>query len=275
MATWPLVTHGNVVASTIKPPPFAAFTNALPDHRIYTDGMYRLGINQALGGNFSAAEETAQALDVFRREHADATASARAFAIRVVIASQQGDMAKARQLKNRVTFGRRDAGVIAHWGAFWAQLLMQEGEFRDAARAYQELMNSTQDPAQRAAVILGAGQALAADGQQQEAMLVLTQLDALPWGSPQQRTQARWLAGQIRFDVAQSLLTSDKEKTVEFAQAEQAEARRMIELVANSKADAPEAIAAAQAWVAANPAPEDEAVEDSAEGEDVAETATP
>ena len=98
--------------------------------------------------------------------------------------------------------------------------------------------------------------------------MMFLQLDALPFGSPKQRTEARWLASQLRFQLAADRLDSEKERVVDFAMAEQEEARRLIELVSKSTVDLPEVISAAQQWMADNPAPE-------AEGEDAEEQAEP
>lgn len=219
---------------------FGTLVDTIPDHRLATDALYRLGINLAQAEDYAGAQAAADRLETRYQEERDRGAQQRARAVETAIAANQGDMDDAIRLSRRVTLGNRDGDTYLHWGEFWADLLMGQERYADAANAYNRLLrNSDADPVATAGLNLGYGIALAKDGVRDQALTALMRLDALPYGSPSQRLQARYWIGRLLWDLSQANADNERERVARFAADAVERARRMLQSVAHATLDHP------------------------------------
>lgn len=216
---------------------YAAFVEALPEHRWYSDMLYRQGLALSRAGDSAGAQALADMLEARYKdpEIRDRSSQTRAFAVRTAAAAMAGDMSEATAQSRRVSLTERDGATYYHWTEFWAGLLMQEEEFAEAAGVYERVLESGNvDPSRAAGLALGMGLALAQDDEPDQALAVLTRLDALPYGSPNQRLEARFWIGKLMFETASERLGSDRDQVVEFAQQQIDDARQMLTGVIDS-----------------------------------------
>ena len=217
----------------------AAFGNVasnFPKHRLAFDAFYRQGINQARSKDSAGAKATAAALEAIGEEERNRQAKNRAQAITVAVAASEGKMEDATSLARRVTFSARDGLTNLHWNQYWAGVLMERGEYAEAVSVYERLLATSGDvdPAETAALSLGHGIALAKDGKPDRALSALMRLDALPYGSPEQRLEARFWIGKLMWELAQERRNHEREVVAEFATASITESRRLLEAVVAS-----------------------------------------
>lgn len=214
---------------------FGRLVESLPEHRFVADAAYRQGINLARAGEAEAAVAVADFLEQYAKDTRERSATQRANAIRTAIAALRGDIDEAQSLSRKVTLSSRDGETYLHWGQFWADFLMQRERYADAASTYGRLLeNAEVDPVDTATLSLGYGIALAKDNNRDRALTALMRLDALPYGSPEQRLEARYWIGRLMWELAQERRESDRDRVAAFAEASIVEARRMLESVAQS-----------------------------------------
>ncbi|MDA3962372.1 MAG: hypothetical protein PF961_16415 [Planctomycetota bacterium] len=214
---------------------FANFVENLIEHRMYADALYRQGINLARTGDYAGAEASAAALDALYETSRNRGDQQRGAAIRAAIEALKGNMDEAISLARRVTLGKRDGDTYLHWGEFWAGHLSSQQQYADAASAYNRLLeNSEADPAATAGLSLGYGLALALDGSRDRALTVLMRLDALPYGSPEQRLIARFWIGKLMWELAEERKGNERERVATFAQEMVVQARRTLESVVSA-----------------------------------------
>lgn len=254
---------------------FGRIVESLPEHRFVADAAYRQGINLARTGDYEGAAALVTFLENYAKETRERSATQRANAIKCAIAALKGDVEEAQSLSRKVTIGQRDGDTYLHWGQFWAGYLAERELYADAAAAYGRLLqNADVDPADTATLSLGMGVALAKDGNRDRALTSLMRLDALPYGSPEQRLEARFWIGRLLWELAQERQESDRDRVVDFANASVVESRRLLEAVVASTLSSP-VKSEAEALLEVIPGGEEEAAEGEGEGDAPAEGAAP
>lgn len=222
---------------------FARFVadESLQKHRWFQDALYFQGVNLA---RVRQAEEARAVKDQLLKlaeqykgggnRNLGNRCEARGKAIEAALAVVDGDMREAVKLAKRIVWNREDADINFHWGSFWAGFLREEGEFAAAAEEYRRLLDIVEEAHQRAVLSLGYGICLKEAGKLEQAQFELLKLDALPYGSPEERLQARYYAGVAKWELSQRLIKDPKEKRQEFGHSEAREARRMLKAAAAS-----------------------------------------
>ena len=214
---------------------YGEFTSSLPEHSLYTDALYRQGLALARAGKGGEAAPLVETLNTIAKERRDRGAETRANAVLTAVAGESGDVGEASQLARKVAFSPRDGDVLFHWGDYWASFLLNQQEYDQAAREYKKLLSLVQgQPAVTASLSLGYGIALAKDDQKYKALMAMMNLDALPYGSPEQRLEARYWIGRLKWETAQENIDKPDERLAEFAKGQQAEARELLKEVADA-----------------------------------------
>jgi len=103
---------------------------------------------------------------------------------------------------------------------------------KEAAKIYREILTGLgNDPSRQAQVSLGLGLCLM-DNDRQGALIELLKLDALPFGSADQKCEARFNAGRLLWDEAQALKAgadfAKDERRVAFAKDTERTARLIV-----------------------------------------------
>jgi hypothetical protein len=110
---------------------------------------------------------------------------------------------------------------------------------KEAASIYREILSGIRnDPARQAQISLGLGLTLM-ENDKQSALVELLKLDVLPYGSPDQKCEARYNAGRLLWDEAQAIKSNAEamkdERKVLFV----TETERAARLVVNAAAEGP------------------------------------
>ena len=221
---------------------FGSLAAAYPEHRFWTDALYRQGINLARTQN-PEAQGVIDALLNFRvgNPAVGRGPEFRANAIKAVMVAQAGKVSDARRLANSVALTPRDGDTWFHWGSFWASFLYDQGEFRDAAQQYQRMLSQVDDnPAQRAQLSLGLGVSLAqGGGDKASALMELLKLDTLPYGSSAQRCEAQYWAGRLLVEEGQANRDNEDDRIASFAKVQYERGMVLLAAAAGSISDHP------------------------------------
>jgi tetratricopeptide (TPR) repeat protein len=221
---------------------FGTLCATYPEHRFWMDAKYRQGIALAQAGKDAEAKACMDDLKEYRANNPNSGRGPelRSSAIETVIAAVGGDVRGAKGLARKVAFRPSDGDTWFHWGTFWAGWLRAQGEFRDAAREYERMLPQLAgDPAKQAKVSLGFGICLANDGQKEAALLELLKLDALPYGSPEERCEAQYWAGRLMWETGSEKKDDPDAKVNEFANQKLKSARALLAAAASSISDSP------------------------------------
>lgn len=184
-----------------------ASTPPIPAHRLWLDGKYRQGMALALAKSTPEATKIADELETLGKKATVLGAEARANAIRSAMAAADGNLNNFVSFMKKVTFRAFDEREVwFHYKMFCAETLrngFKKG--KDAASIYREILSGLgNDPARQAQCSLGLGLCLV-DNDRQGALIELLKLDVLPYGSPDQKCEARFNAGQLLWAEAQSI----------------------------------------------------------------------
>lgn len=169
-----------------------------PAHRLAMDAQYRQGF--ALARDKKDAEATAIATALAEKAKAERIpgADARAKAIKAVLAYNAGDGEGLKKEGRAAIFGGDDAEAAVQFGTFFAEALRQLGKLREAKSEYERLLGlEGTDPANRVPLQLGLARTLLDDNDSAGALVILTGIDALPYGTIDQQCETRYLIGKI------------------------------------------------------------------------------
>lgn len=234
----------------------------LRGNRWYMDGLYRQGVALARQQKVEQAQALLKSLQDYAAEFGkdDRTvknkAEARARALHCALVAAANKFDEAVEASRKIAAPPDDADFEFHWGNFWAGFLRENRRWADAAKEYQSLLTRVKDPASRAVLNLGRGICLAEQGDQERALLELLKLDALPYGSPEQRLEASFYAGRILWDLSQKQAGSSDETKRIFAQQMARDARSMITAVIDAPIDSPYKAKAAEFQATLPPDPD-------------------
>ena len=179
---------------------FVAVIEGVPEHKIYQDAAYRAGVALARSDRSDKAQEIADALVVYGRDVGGKGAKLRADAIGAAIALAQGDFRGADKMARTANRMRYKNGPEAwyHWNQLWTAALLEKGDADAAVNRYTEMFNVLSvDPVRRSTVCLQLAQALIEKGDDMGALVYLSYLDSLPFGTQAERTVAAYQAGRI------------------------------------------------------------------------------
>ncbi|MBA3845848.1 MAG: hypothetical protein H0X45_04310 [Planctomycetes bacterium] len=215
---------------------FAKLAN-YPKHRLWLDGTYRYGFCLALAKKETEALKVADELQAFGKKESVAQADVRANAIRAAVAAAKGDVTKLSENQGRARFSAvSEPEEWFHFAIFYADSLRRLGKVKDAAMEFRAITGQLEnDPSKKAQASFGYGQCLV-ETDKQAALVELLKLDALPYGSPSQKCDARYLAGKLLWEEAKA--GSGDAKAAAFHKANSKTARTLLTAAAESTANA-------------------------------------
>lgn len=253
---------------------FEAVSKSFPTHPLGIDALYRGGFAQALAGNSAAALKVADALAEQAKKAGGTGAEARANAIRAAAAYAAKDPVKLMEFAKKATFRQFDDPELwFHFGMFHANALRTLKKSKEAELEYRKLVNNLDDdPGKRTQASLGLGICMI-EADRQGAILELLSLDALPYGSPSQKCEARYQAGKLMWEEAAAAKAAGTTKDADFLKNLERNARSLLSSAANAAIDHPSKDSAKAYLDKIGPDPDEKKAEDAAApaaGEDAA-----
>jgi tetratricopeptide (TPR) repeat protein len=222
---------------------FQGVVAGFPKHRLFLDAMYRLGMNQAWAKD-AGATKTADDLSSLAKGTIGQPAESRANAIRAAIAFAGGNQQKFDEYAKKTVLRASDEpDTWFHFTLWQADTYRLTGKAKDAARTIDGMLPQLDaDPARKAQALGIKGLALI-ESDPQGALVELIKLDVLPFGSEEQRCEARFQAGKLMLNEAKTLAASpdtakDERKTAFVAELK-ATARMLLQASADSLTSSP------------------------------------
>jgi hypothetical protein len=212
----------------------------IPAHRLWLDAKYRMGMAQAQAKD-PAAEKTAAELEEFSKKENLSAAQSRANAIRAAIFAVEGNPTKFSEFMKKATLRSIDEpDAWFHFKLFCADSLrLSLKKSKDAAQIYREILNGlVDDPTRQAQISLGLGLTMM-ENDKEGALAELLKLDVLPYGSPDQKCEARFHAGRMLWESAQAIKANAEAMKDERKAAFVKETERAARLVVTAAADGP------------------------------------
>jgi hypothetical protein len=226
--------------------PFSQVGNML-DHRMSLDGKYRHGFALALAGKAAEANKIADELTAKGKDVLGAESRANAIRCANEYVNKQYDKMKDLRMRSNFRY-LEEPETWFHFGMFYADALRAQGKAADAKSDYVSIANSldlmtpgkdavARDSTNRARIALGIGLCLV-ETDRASAVVELVKLDALPYGSIDQKCEARYHAGKIMWEDAQAQRKSGDfgrdAKKAEFVKDLEKNARLLLNASANS-----------------------------------------
>jgi hypothetical protein len=182
----------------------AALTTA-PKHRLVLDITYRRGMNLAWAKD-AAATKAADDLSSLAKGTVGQPAESRASAIRSAMAFAAGNQAKFDEFAKKAVLRSADEpDAWFHFNLWLAESYRTTGKAKDAARIIDSMLPVLDGDASRKAQALGVKGMALIETDPQSALIELLKLDALPFGSEEQRCESRLQAGKLMLAEAKAL----------------------------------------------------------------------
>jgi len=218
-----------------------AFQTALtsaPKHRLVLDATYRMGMNQAWAKN-PAAAKTVDELSLLSKGTIGQPAESRANAVRAAIALVAGNNLKFDEYAKKAVLRPTDEpDAWFHFNLWLADAYRTTGKSKDASRIIDSMLPTLDaDPARKAQALGIKGLALM-ETDPQAAMVEMLKLDVLPFGSEEQRCEARMNAGKLMLVEAKTLAanpdTAKDERKSAFVKELERGARMLLQAASDS-----------------------------------------
>lgn len=218
-----------------------------PKHPLWLDARYRQGLCLARmgGASLDEAKKLIEAIKAYGKEYGLivglSAVSYRSNAIEAAIQVAEAKVDDAQLTATRVQFQPgSDKENLIHWKRYWANFLLEKDQKR-ALEAFKELEALVaSDPAAAATCAIGYARALAETGQRAAAIVQFSLLDALPYGSADQRCIAQYHLGRLLIDMADALQKADPDKSGEQVTNNRLQAISALKACANAPSNRPE-----------------------------------
>jgi hypothetical protein len=229
---------------------FALVIDKAPAHPLAFDARYRLGMAYAMNkATADKADEVAKKLEEDAKGKGGQQANVRASAIRAALGLLKGDDGEVRRQVSRASFNPElERGTWLHFNLFMADALLASNKGKEAVQIYDRMLPAlANDPAAAARVHLGIGLSKV-ENDRLGAIAELLTLDALPYGSPDQKCEARYQAGRLLWAEVQAMpkAAADDERKAAFAKDSIFTARILLQAAANSTSKHPSKAQAAE-----------------------------
>lgn len=217
---------------------FQAALTAAPKHRLALDAKYRLGMNLAWAKDPEAAKVVDE-LSVLSKGTTGQPAESRANAIRAAIALNAGNVMKFDEFSKKAVLRPTDEpDAWFHFNLWVAEAYRKAGKAKEAARIVDSMLPALDaDPARKAQALGIKGLALI-EIDPQAALIELLKLDVLPFGSEDQRCEARFHAGKLMLAESKALAanpdTAKDERKSAFVKELDRGARTLLEAASDS-----------------------------------------
>lgn len=215
---------------------FARAGAVRPDHRLTLEAKYRQGFALARAKQDAPAAKIAGELEKVAKDTRNAGADLRSHAIRAALAFNAGSADALKKSGNLANFNQRDdKDAFLQFGIFYADALRQLKQLRDAKIQYQRLLDADLDPAEKTALALGFAKVQLEDDKS-GALATLLRLDALPYGSSDQKCEIRYLAGKLLAEEVKAARATPptEEAAQQFAKDQERTARLLLAAASSS-----------------------------------------
>lgn len=232
---------------------FMLVASKFPKHPLALDARYRLGMALALAKD-PKVEEVAKALEADSKDiRIGQMANVRAAAVRAAMSLAAGPSGATEMRRHaaKASFSpENERAVWLHFNLVVADALRAQGQGKDAAAIYERMLPAlAEDPANAARVHLGMGLSRM-EADKQGAIIEFLHLDALPFGSPDQKCEARFHAGRLLFEEHQRMekdpATAGNESKAAFSAGNLATARLLLQAAADAVGSHPAKAQAAE-----------------------------
>lgn len=229
---------------------FATVIEKAPAHPLAFDARYRLGMAYAMDkATADKADAIAKKLEEDAKGKGGQQANVRASAIRAALGLLKGDDAEVRRQVSRSSFNPElERASWLHFNLFMADALRAANKGKEAVQIYERMLPAlVNDPAAAARIHLGIGLGKV-ETDRLGAIAELLTLDALPYGSPDQKCEARYQAGRLLWAEVQAMpkeAAADERKAA-FAKDSLFTARILLQAAANSTSSHPSKAQAAE-----------------------------
>jgi hypothetical protein len=210
-------------------------------NRQWLDTKYHLGMAHAQNKDAANAGKVADELEAQGKKEGLSAAESRAFAIRAAMAAAEGNVSKFTEFMKKSSIRAfEEKEVWFHFKLYCAETYRTVfKKSKDAVSIYREILNGLgNDPARQAQIALGLGLTMA-ETDKQGALVELVKLDVMPYGSPDQKCEARYVAGRLLWDEAQAIKTNPEAMKDENRASFAKEMERSARLVISAAADGP------------------------------------
>lgn len=214
-------------------------------NRQWLDTKYHLGMAHAQNKDAVNAGKVADELEAQGKKEGLSAAESRAFAIRSAIAAAEGNVNKFTEFMKKSSIRAfEEKEVWFHFKLYCAETYRTVfKKSKEAVSIYREILNGLgNDPARQAQIALGLGLTMA-ETDKQGALVELVKLDVMPYGSPDQKCEARYVAGRLLWDEAQAIKNNPEsmrdESRASFAKEMERSARFVIAAAADGPAKNP------------------------------------
>jgi hypothetical protein len=223
-----------------KPIRFTTDDDTNPRHRLWQDACYREGVALAEAGDAAGAGKIADGLLTYSKLTNSVNPSGaenRSAAIKAAIAAQAGDIAGLQNAMVHVNFqSSDDPDVWFHFNIFMAGADVALKKPSDALDILQAMAGDdylVRNPSRKAEVEILQGDCLFSTDPQ-AALIDLLRIDAMPYGSEDQRCQACAEAGELLADQAATLKDAKQDTQVSFHKELVRTARLLLQSAAGS-----------------------------------------
>jgi hypothetical protein len=212
---------------------FAAVATDFPKHRLALDAQYRAGMALALAGKADDAQKVADTLAEIGKKNP--AGESRANAVRSAAFAAAKNKGKFDEFTRKTIFRPGDEPEVwFHFNLWLADALRLDGRGKEAARIADGMIGQLDaNPARKMQAVAIKGQCLV-DSDPQGALTELLKLDVLPFGSEDQKCEARFQAGRLLLAEVKALRLDPKD---ERKMATAVELERTARLVLQAAAD--------------------------------------
>ncbi|MBA3707532.1 MAG: hypothetical protein H0W83_01780 [Planctomycetes bacterium] len=193
----------------VKTASFEKDDKEAPRHRLWIEGVYRLGVALAEGKKSEEAIKLVDSLTGYAKlKNASSGAEARANAVRAAIAASTADAIKLREYEQKVILNAvTDSDTWFHFYLFVADTYRQLAKQKEALKIVERMIDEPSlgsDPSRKAQVETIRGLCLV-DTDPQGAIVELLKIDLLPYGSEDQKCEARYQAARLLVAEAEKM----------------------------------------------------------------------
>lgn len=221
--------------------PFDKDDKAAPRHRLWLDAAYRHGVALARAGKGPESSKIADGLTAYGKLPGSINGSgaeARGNAVRAAAAASTKDWTKLREYSQKAILrSAEEPDVWFHFNIYVAQACLDAGQFKDAKRIIDTMIDDpalVANPARKSELEMMRGICLV-ETDPQAAVVELIKIDVLPYGSEDQKCQARFLAGKLLSAEAVKMKAEAKDdRRLDIARDTMRAARMMLSAAADS-----------------------------------------
>ncbi len=233
----------------VKTADFTKDDKAQPRHRLWLDAAYHFGVANALDKKPDEATKVVEGLSAYAKLQNvpnSSGAETRANAVRAAIAAVAADMGKLREYSQKTNFRPgEEMETWFHFNLLVADVYRTGGKPKDALSIVDRMVDEpalVAEPARKAQAELVKGMCLL-ETDPQGAVVELLKIDLLPYGSEDQKCEARYNAGRLMLDEAAKIKakpeTAKDDRKADFVKELTRTARMLLGAAADSSSTLP------------------------------------